>query len=84
MKLKIAQESPDQVRFDKRKGRRDYYVYCKDRRGKITERIPIFEDYSPELLLRTVRDFVAFVNFYELWCEITNKSQVQAMPEGRI
>ena len=55
--------------------------------GKLTERIKIFEDGSPEQLLRTVRDFVAFVGSYELWNEMTDKSvyaKFRAMPKGRL
>ena len=40
----------------------------------INERITIYEDGSLELLLRTIRDFVSFVNSYELWSEMTDKS----------
>ena len=42
--------------------------------GKLTERIKIFEDGSSDQLLRTVRDFVAFVGSYEIWNEMTDKS----------
>ena len=41
---------------------------------KIYERIAIYEDGSPELLLRTFRDFVSFVDSYELWSEMFDKS----------
>ena len=41
---------------------------------KIYERIAIYEEGSPELLLRTVRDFVSFVDSYELWSEMSDKS----------
>ena len=41
---------------------------------KINERITIYEGGSPELLLRTFRDFVSFIDSYELWSEMTDKS----------
>ena len=50
------------------------FFFVKIDKEKITERITTFEDSSPKQLIRTVRDFVAFVDSYELWNEMTDKS----------